>query len=669
MAGVGAAVLLLAIAMKKIAGMDWGDIAKAGTVIIAFGGIIAALVILARSSFTAASELGVMMVKIATAMLLMVVVLKLASMMDLADCAKGFLVMIGFAGIIAGLMLVTKLLGGTSEHIDKLGTMIGKIATAMLMMTLCVAILGLLSPVTILRGVVAITAFAGIIVGLIAATKLVGGTDLEKLAEMFKSIALAIGAMALVTIVLGLLEPETIIKGIAAVVAFSGIIVGLIAATKLAGGTDIKNLADLMKHIAIAIGVMAAAVIILGFLDLAHLAKGLIAVTILGAIVAGLIIVAKDAKTAKSELMIMVVAIGILAAIVAGLSFLDPVGLAAGAAAISLLAGTFAAVIKLTSGAKKMESGLFAMLATVGVFALILWALSDLPVESTLAIAASLSTLMLTLATVCRVMQGVPTSAATSAAKAILILMGVIAAIVAVAGAIALIPGAQGFVEGGGALLEAIGVAIGKFIGGIVGGIAKGISGQLPGIGQDLTDFMDNLQGFLTGAGKIKSGTMDNIMKLVKALMGFATAGLIEAFASLFGGGSSIAKFSADLVLLGHGLQEFSNVVKKVDESAVKAASDAAKSLAGIFDLIPNEGGVAGWLIGNKSLASLGNQLVGLGNGLWWFHNATENVDPDKVTKAADATKSLAGIFDLIPNEDGVAGWLLGNKSLASLGN
>ena len=82
--------------------------------------------------------------------------------------------------------------------------------------------------------------------------------------------------------------------------------------------------------------------------------------------------------------------------------------------------------------------------------------------------------------------------------------MGVVIAemalVLAAVGALAQLPGLKWLIGEGGDLLQGVGTAIGKFVGGIVGGFLGGISAQFPQIGQDLTDFMSNAQGFIEGA-------------------------------------------------------------------------------------------------------------------------------------------------------------------------
>ena len=136
--------------------------------------------------------------------------------------------------------------------------------------------------------------------------------------------------------------------------------------------------------------------------------------------------------------------------------------------------------------------------------------------------------------------------------------------------------------------------------------------------------------------------------------------------ASWFAGDNSIAKFGTDLVELGNGLKAYSDSITGFNPEAVIASANAAKALADMASTIPNEGGVVAWFAGENSVANFASQLPTLGTGLLAFSMSLVGVDPEAVVAGANAAKALADMASVIPNEGGVASWFAGDNSIAS---
>ena len=136
-----------------------------------------------------------------------------------------------------------------------------------------------------------------------------------------------------------------------------------------------------------------------------------------------------------------------------------------------------------------------------------------------------------------------------------------------------------------------------------------------------------------------------------------------------FTGDNSIANFSSQLVQLGNGLSAYSLAIAGINDEAMMASATAAKALAEMTQCIPNEGGVVAWFTGENSIASFGYQLPILGAGLLGFSNAVAGINVENVTAATNAAKSLADMASVIPNEGGVVAWFTGENSVASFGS
>lgn len=63
-----------------------------------------------------------------------------------------------------------------------------------------------------------------------------------------------------------------------------------------------------------------------------------------------------------------------------------------------------------------------------------------------------------------------------------------------------------------------IGTAIGQFVGGIIGGVGLGISNSMPQIATNLSEFMRNIEPFISGARLIDKSVLAGITMLSLAI-------------------------------------------------------------------------------------------------------------------------------------------------------
>ena len=395
---LGVAMGLMAIALKKVSDIDPDRFL---TTIGAFAGIIGAMLLLIATmsklgkldSGQQMAKIGGTFISLGIALTLMAVVIKIIGGMDQKTLIQGTLAVLAFSGLIIGLMAATKLIGKT--NVDHIGKSISKIAGALLMITLVVAIAGKMKPETLLQGTLAVIAFSGIIVGLMAATKLIGGKDLSKLGSTIAGVGAAMLMMAIVVRMVGGMRTTDLIKGTVVIAAFAGIIVGLIAATNLVSGKDLAKVGTTILMISISIGLMAVVAALLSLMDVASLTKGVIAVSILSLIMMGLIAVTKNVPPNITGTMIaLTAAIGILALSLGLLSFINTGKLIGASVALSAIIGMFGLVIKMTSTAQKATGTLLILTVAIGVLAGALYLIAQLPAEQALAASASLSLLL-----------------------------------------------------------------------------------------------------------------------------------------------------------------------------------------------------------------------------------------------------------------------------------
>ena len=425
--GIGVAMVMLAITAKMLGTMD-PDQLKQGllgmlTVVGTIGLFLIAFMKIPFGPDDAiiVKNLGKVFKQIATSLLLMTLVIAILGKMKQETLIQGGIAILAFAGIMVGLMAATKLIG--ANNVDKIGGALLKISVAIGVMALVAKMLGGMDRETLIQGGIAILAFAGIIVGLMAATKLIGGYTVDLIGGALLKMSVAIGVMALVAKMLGGMDREELIQGTLAVAAFGGIIVGLIAATKLVG-PDAGKIGTSLLSISGAIAILAFTAFMLSMVSWEGFAKGTTMIIAFSAIIVGLIaatkLVGSDADKIGKTILSVAGAIGILALIAVLLGLVPVENLKRGVIAVSILSVLMAILIASTKNAKDSMGTVIALAALIAVLAVALYKLSGIPANELIGSAIALGGLML-------VMAGVLTIIAPIGKKAKEAIQGVIA--------------------------------------------------------------------------------------------------------------------------------------------------------------------------------------------------------------------------------------------------
>ena len=241
-------------------------------------------------------------------------------------------------------------------------------------------------------------------------------------------------------------------------------------------------------------------------------------------------------------------------------------------------------------------------------------------------------------------------------------------AILAALGGLSQIQGFNWLLTEGTRALSQIGTAIGTFVGNIVGSFAAGATRGLPKMAENLSSFMDNIQPFINGAKNIDASVLKGAGILAATVLCITASDVISSIASFLTGGSSIKRFGEEIAEFGTYLKAFSDNVSGINPENIVAASTAAKALAEMASIIPNEGGLAALFAGENSLARFGPQLADFGANLKAFSDNVSGINPENIVAATTAGKALADMADTIPNEGGIVAWFTGDNSLAKFG-
>jgi hypothetical protein len=195
---------------------------------------------------------------------------------------------------------------------------------------------------------------------------------------------------------------------------------------------------------------------------------------------------------------------------------------------------------------------------------------------------------------------------------------------------------------------------------------------SLPNLGADLSEFMSNAQGFITGASAIEAGSMDGIKTLAEAIVILTGANILDSISRYLSlGSSSLGTFAEELQPLADGLAGFTNTLSAtgIDTQLAADAAEVIKVLAEAAASIPNTGGLLAALIGDNELGTWATQLPNVGTGISGFMSSLGEFDSSKVEvakAAAEVIRVLAEASMSIPNAGGLLAELVGDNDLAT---
>lgn len=705
LAGLGIAVLLMAESVKILGKLNEDEINQgmksAGLLLLGITGILFMYGELVKGEAAKnIDKAGKMISKIGKTMLLIVGVIKLFSMLSVDEVTNG----LNFAGVFLGFVIAYLAISNLAgDKIDSVGKMVKSIVVSMGLMVGVVKLVSKLEPGEMGKGAAFAAVFAGFVWLLVKITK-----SNEKIMDGLGKLLLSVSASMLIMVGVAKLAGQLSMGEIGKAIAFAGAFLLFIKALKKittdSGTGETVKLAGTVLAVSVAIGILAGIAVLLGLVDTKQLVKGVLAVTLLGAIMTGMIWATRGANDVKGNVIAMAVAIGVMAAAVAALSMIDSTKLAIATACLGSLMGMFTLMELAGSKAKGSIATIATMIIAVAALAGILGVMSALQVENALPNALALSTLLLSLSVsmaiigkvgtisakalisvgvmtlVVAALAGIlylirdlnPESSIVNAEALSMLLLslsascgilaavglagtagfvgiGVLATLIAAVGAIVVAIGAlvkkfpqlEEFLDKGIPILQKIGYALGSFLGNIVGGFTEGATSGLPGVGKNLSDFMTNAQPFIDGAKGIDSSVTTGITSLCKAILALTGTDLLNAIASFITGGASFVKMGEQLKPFGEALSDYAQSVKGINAKDIQASAKAAKALVSLNDALPKSGGFLGALLGNSDLSNLGNQLKPFGEALSDYSNSVANVSPDKVANASTAVKSL----------------------------
>lgn len=603
---IAAAMKILASAVKDFSTMQWDEIARGLT---AMAGALTAITIAVKFMPNNMAGIGTGLVIVAAALVVLSTALEKMGNLSWEQVAKGLITLGGAMTILAiGLNAMTGTLAGSAALLVA--------ASALLVLTPVLTILGAMSWSSIVKGLVAL-AGAFVILGVAGAV----------LTPLVPSILALSGSLALI-----------------------GIAVAGIGAGFTLAGAGLSALAVGLTALATAI-IASLTIIVTGAASLipAILTK-------VGDAIVGFCKVIVDSADAIGEavktivLMLINVLVECIPAIADGV--------------LKLIAGVLEALAKYTPAivdfvfkfllaildgiAKNLPSLIqSAVNVLMAFFSGIVTALKSIDTKTLLRgiigiglLAAIMVALNAVAALVPGAMLGILGMGAVIAELAL-----VIAAI----GVLAQLPGLNWLINEGGNLLRGIGTAIGDFIGGIVGGFMNGVSSQFPKIGSDLSNFMTNLKPFIDGAKSITREMLDGVNALAQTILILTAANVVDGLSRWFTGGRSLSSFADEVKPLGTALKDFAGEVKGLNVDDVAKAAEAGLHLAEMISLLPTKGGLNKLFTGSVDIDKFKTQMEAFAEGITAFSGKVDGLKTDDISKATDAGKAIAEMMRAFP--------------------
>ena len=687
------------------------------------GAMVLMLKLLSGPANMYVDKAGIALLAVSGAMLILFKLLQdMPTAMETKDWLKSLLSIAALTGVM---FVILKALGGPiSEFAAKAGLGLLGFSAALALLPISIKLLGSINGKELRKGVAAVGAIGGIFAVLIAVSKLAG----EFAARAGVTLLAAAGAMLAMTAViaaLGYLPEDKMWQAIGAIGAIGAVFALLEGLSKLA--VDAKNsiiaIGGVFTAMAVALTILSSDLI--DFKKLIAASSGLILLmvsfTVLYGVIAKSHAIRMRALTGIWNMVGVVLALTVFVGVISAIpnvqtsiKTIGGIGILVGALSIAVAIISRAPVIQpevmgkvaLMTGVVTLLGFLVVAIAKVEEMCDVRASIETVGSLSLLLIALSAAMVVVSLAS--KLTGGIAGIVAGVAGFIIFV-----AAMATLLGAIGAIVNEFGDLNDFETAIEILGY-VGESLGVLCSSYYVGLVSGLDEIGNTLSQFMTNIQGFLAGLGdfdddsvnavinfvsvlgqlfsgefKIKDAEKNaemytriaaNMEALMPSLIAFSdncanlnTDGMgagSDAITALVTASEGIPESTADWTTFGTGLaflgvqiNAFSKSCAGIDEDGLKAGCDATIALAQAEEYIPNSGGHLATWIGDNTWSTMQDGLEDYGNALTAFSLAVTGVNKDAVSNGAWATRELATAMDGIPNSGGWLANFLGDNN------
>lgn len=646
-----------------------GLIAVGAFTLVIAGLMLATKLMTSRDVAEAVSVFG----SIGLCLILMAVACRIAGSMDIEDAATGIVVIASMTILMALLMAAVWFFGNGQNTIGP--TMIA-LSVALLAMAIAVKIAGTMDEKSVQNGIAVIGSMMVMLVILMAAVALYGSDN--KCGGTLLAMSIAIGILAGVCILMGMIEPKQMTKGLIAVGLLSQFLYDVCKTAK-----DVNKGATTILAIGVCVAILAGVATLLGLVPGAQLAKGIAA---LDAMMIGLAIVLANAKRIsknKGTVIALTVTIAVLAGCVYLLSTIEAEAALRSTACMILLLTDFAVCMKIIgkmgSVSGKSIAAIGVMAGVAAVLATIIGILSNCGNPDTAIEMTACLVVMLTDLSACVAILSKSKNVNGKALAAAGIMTGVVAALAAILWGLDALD-VEANIETVGSLailLESLvgavfviskipdvdfGVAL-KAIGvmAMIIVAAEGLFAALAWLrsafeSKDGNKYDEFMEGGIKALNQLGRGIGEFIGNLLGGIAGGAASGFAKSLPDI---GKSLSSFMENA-------QGFFDGLGKIPENALDAAVTVAGAIAAIAagDMVSS---FFSCFTGSSSLENFSKGVVKLGEALISFYNSIKSLDDDAVDKigvCANAAKGIAEMAKAIPNDGGLLGAIFGENNL-----
>lgn len=173
-----------------------------------------------------------------------------------------------------------------------------------------------------------------------------------------------------------------------------------------------------------------------------------------------------------------------------------------------------------------------------------------------------------------------------------------------------------------------------------------------------------NLGDAMKSFAKSTSGITDtgNLESVVKVAQGLAklndalpeTDGIVQKIT----GWKNMSGFGEGIKAFGKAMSEFSDAVSgdnAIDEDAVAAAKKAGELMTQLANDVPTSGGLISWFTGNNDIGGFGASLKKFGTSLSDFSGSASGIDGGQMDTVMDVTKKLVTLANSMGADNGFA--------------
>jgi tape measure domain-containing protein len=669
---IGTAILLIGTTVKILGSMNLKDMehgfAGLAGIVASLAVIIATFGIFVKDeSAKNIDKLGKMMKNMATAMLLMAGVVKIIGTLSAEEILRGVAFATGFSTFV----LIMGLIGAKcGEGVANLGDGLKSLVIAMGMLVGVTKLIGYLSIGEIAKGAVFAGSFLAFIEILKLIRKSDDGQVMKGLTRLLLSVSISMALMAGVVKLVSYLSVGEMVKGGVFVAAFTAFVYALVKVTTIASNQQTAKIAASILSISVAVGILAGVSVLLGMISIKNLAKGETAIALLCGMMGMFAVVEKASSVATTSIKTIVVMTAVVAALGGLLVLMSKYDFNVSASNATALSAMMLGLAAATAVLGKIESVDKSALIAVGIMtgvlagvAVILGIMDKLDISASVPNVIALSIMLNAIcaaALIASKIPPIPPSASLYIAAFVGIITALGAVIVAVAGVIDLIPGVEEFLDGGIKILVKIGTGIGEFVGSLVGGVMDGIAvgatKDLPEVGKNIAEFLKAFSGM---DNSVKTG-IEVFADAAGAILSLSKSNILDGIANKLGFNTGLDNFGEQAKSFGkamHALSDSLTGENVIDTEAVKGVAKVGQLLAALAnDIPPQPGDILKKFVFSQNLGEFGKQVETFGKAMSAMSKAVsgENaIDTDAVKGVTKAGKMLSALADDIPPHPG----------------